>query len=162
VIGGPSLRGPSHPIFSYRPYSRSFMDDLGRTRFIPWRSQWLSQAPATRTRFCAARIRRYSLILLIVALILAVWGRGQRVRARASLTKNQLRRRYHGHHLTPNRTVAGGGAGASGSVQAYTEHHLRAHQRLSQGLAHRYRTEVTKGQFVGEIETPKWTATEPG
>src|SRR5258708_12347091 len=78
---------PSPPYFSYRPYSRSFMGALRRTRFIPWRLPMAEPSAGDPDTILRRKIRRYSLILLIVALCLAVWGEVSRVRARASLGK---------------------------------------------------------------------------
>jgi RND family efflux transporter MFP subunit len=103
------------------------------------------------------QIRRYSLILLIVALILAVWGEVSRVRARASLNKESAEAAIPTViTVTPNRTSLGEELVLPGSVQAYTEAPIYAR---TSGYLKDWRTdigtEVTKGQLLGEIETPE-------
>ncbi len=84
----------------------------------------------------ARKIRRYALILLVVALILGVWGEVSRVTARAmpSARKRLGRRSAHRRHrrAEPHRArrrtgAAGHGAGFHRGAD------LRAHQRLSEG-----------------------------
>src|SRR5258708_9948281 len=71
---------------SWRPYSRSFMGAPRRTRFTPWRFPMPEpSADDDSDKNLHRKIRRYSLILLIVALSLAAWGEVSRVRARSSL-----------------------------------------------------------------------------
>ena len=68
------------------------------------------------------KIRRYSLILLIVALTLAVWGEVSRVRARSSLGKETAQAAIPTVvTVTPNRTPLGEELVLPGSVQAYIE-----------------------------------------
>jgi RND family efflux transporter MFP subunit len=103
------------------------------------------------------KIRRYSLILLIVALTLAVWGEVSRVRARSSLGKETAQAAIPTVvTVTPNRTPLGEELVLPGSVQAYIEAPIYAR---TNGYLKAWRTDigtqVTKGQLLGEIETPE-------
>ena len=103
------------------------------------------------------KIRRYSLILLIVALTLAVWGEVSRVRARSSLGKETAQAAIPTVvTVTPNRTPLGEELVLPGSVQAYIEAPIYAR---TNGYLKEWRTDigtqVTKGQLLGEIETPE-------
>jgi RND family efflux transporter MFP subunit len=103
------------------------------------------------------RIRRYSLILLIVALCLAAWGEVSRVRARSALGKETAEAAEPTVlTTTPNRTPLGEELVLPGTVQAYIEAPIYAR---TSGYLKDWRTdigtEVTKGQLLGEIETPE-------
>jgi RND family efflux transporter MFP subunit len=103
------------------------------------------------------KIRRYSLILLIVALCLALWGEVSRVRARASLGKETAEASIPTViTVTPNRTPLGEELVLPGTVQAYIEAPIYAR---TSGYLKDWRTDigtqVTKGQLLGEIETPE-------
>src|SRR5712671_4390983 len=99
---------PSPLSFSCRPYSRSFMGALRRTRFIPWRFPMPEPSADDSDKNLHRKIRRYSLILLIVALCLAVWGEVSRVRARSSLGKETADAAVLTViTITPNRTPLG-------------------------------------------------------
>jgi RND family efflux transporter MFP subunit len=103
------------------------------------------------------KIRRYSLILLIVALCLAVWGEVSRVRARASLGKDAAQAAIPTVvTVTPNRTPLGEELVLPGSVQAYVEAPIYAR---TNGYLKEWRTDigtqVTKGQLLAEIEAPE-------
>ncbi len=103
------------------------------------------------------KIRRYSLILLIFALTLAVWGEVSRVRARSSLGKETAQAAIPTVvTVTPNRTPLGEELVLPGSVQAYIEAPIYAR---TTGYLKEWRTDigtqVTKGQLLGEIETPE-------
>jgi RND family efflux transporter MFP subunit len=103
------------------------------------------------------KIRRYSLILLIVALCLALWGEVSRVRARASLGKETAEAAIPTViTVTPNRTPLGEELVLPGTVQAYIEAPIYAR---TSGYLKDWRTDigtqVTKGQLLGEIETPE-------
>ena len=103
------------------------------------------------------KIRRYSLILLVVALCLAVWGEVSRVRARASLGKEAAQAAIPTVvTVTPNRTPLGEELVLPGTVQAYIEAPIYAR---TNGYLKEWRTDigtqVTKGQLLGEIETPE-------
>src|SRR5258705_13073814 len=99
---------PSPPYFSYRPYSRSFMGAPRRTRFTPWRFPMPEPSADDSDKNLRPKIRRYSLILLIVALSLAAWGEVSRVRARAALGKETAQAAVPAVvTVTPNRTPLG-------------------------------------------------------
>jgi RND family efflux transporter MFP subunit len=103
------------------------------------------------------KIRRYSLILLVVALCLAVWGEVSRVRARASLGKDAAQAAILTViTVTPNRTPLGEELVLPGSVQAYVEAPIYAR---TSGYLKAWRTDigtqVTKGQLLGEIDAPE-------
>ena len=103
------------------------------------------------------KIRRYSLILLIVALSLAAWGEVSRVRARSSLGRETAEAAVPTVvTVTPNRTPLGEELVLPGSVQAYIEAPIYAR---TSGYLKVWRTDigtqVTKGQLLGEIETPE-------
>jgi RND family efflux transporter MFP subunit len=103
------------------------------------------------------KIRRYSLILLVVALCLAVWGEVSRVRARASLGKDAAQAAILTViTVTPNRTPLGEELVLPGSVQAYVEAPIYAR---TNGYLKAWRTDigtqVTKGQLLGEIDAPE-------
>src|SRR3984957_1002226 len=148
---------PSRPCFSYRRYSRSFMGAPRRTRFIPWRFPMPEPSADAADMNLRRKIRRYSLILLIVALTLAVWGEVSRVRARSSLGKETAQAAIPTVvTVTPNRTPLGEELVLPGSVQAYIEAPIYAR---TSGYLKEWRTDigtqVTKGQLLGEIETPE-------
>jgi RND family efflux transporter MFP subunit len=103
------------------------------------------------------KIRRYSLILLVVALSLAAWGELSRVRARSSLGKESAAAAIPAViTVTPNRTSLGEELVLPGTVQAYIEAPIYAR---TSGYLKYWRTDigtqVTKGQLLGEIETPE-------
>lgn len=103
------------------------------------------------------KIRRYSLILLVVALCLAVWGEVSRVRARASLGKEAAQAAIPTViTVTPNRTPLGEELVLPGTVQAYIEAPIYAR---TSGYLKEWRTDigtqVTKGQLLGEIDAPE-------
>jgi RND family efflux transporter MFP subunit len=103
------------------------------------------------------KIRRYSLILLVVALSLAAWGELSRVRARSSLGKESAAAAIPAViTVTPNRTSLGEELVLPGTVQAYIEAPIYAR---TSGYLKDWRTDigtqVTKGQLLGEIETPE-------
>jgi len=103
------------------------------------------------------KIRRYSLILLVVALCLAVWGEVSRVRARASLGKEAAQAAIPTViTVTPNRTPLGEELVLPGTVQAYIEAPIYAR---TNGYLKEWRTDigtqVTKGQLLGEIDAPE-------
>jgi RND family efflux transporter MFP subunit len=103
------------------------------------------------------KIRRYALILLVVALVLAVWGEVSRVLARSSLSKETADAAVPTVlTITPNRTSLGEELVLPGSVQAYIEAPIYAR---TSGYLKEWRTDigsqVTKGQLLAEIETPE-------
>ncbi len=103
------------------------------------------------------KIRRYSLILLIVALSLAAWGEVSRVRARASLGRQTAAAAIPTVvTVSPNRTPLGEELVLPGTVQAYIEAPIYAR---TSGYLKDWRTDigtqVTKGQLLGEIDAPE-------
>jgi RND family efflux transporter MFP subunit len=103
------------------------------------------------------QIRRYSLILLIVALTLAAWGELSRVRARSALGKETAEAATPTVvTVTPNRTPLGEELVLPGSVQAYIEAPIYAR---TNGYLKEWRTDigtqVAKGQLLGEIDAPE-------
>jgi RND family efflux transporter MFP subunit len=103
------------------------------------------------------KIRRYSLILLIVALTLAVWGEVSRVLARSSLSKQTAEDSLLTViTITPSRTPLGEELVLPGSVQAFIEApiYARTSGYLKTWLTD-IGTQVTKGQLLAEIESPE-------
>jgi RND family efflux transporter MFP subunit len=103
------------------------------------------------------KIHRYSWILLIVALILAVWGEVSRVVARSDLGKQTAAAAVLTViTVTPNRTSLGEELVLPGTVQAFIEApiYARTSGYLKTWLTD-IGTQVTKGQLLGEIETPE-------
>jgi RND family efflux transporter MFP subunit len=103
------------------------------------------------------RIHRYALILLVVALIVGVWGEISRVLARNSLGRETAQAAVPTViTVTPNRTPLGEELVLPGIVQAYIEAPIYAR---TSGYLKDWRTDigtqVTKGQLLGEIETPE-------
>ncbi|HXA35457.1 MAG TPA: efflux RND transporter periplasmic adaptor subunit [Steroidobacteraceae bacterium] len=103
------------------------------------------------------KIRRYSLIALVVALALGVWGELSRVVARSSLVKETAEAAMPTViTITPSRTSLGEELVLPGTVQAYIEAPIYAR---TSGYLKDWRTDigtqVTKGQVLGEIETPE-------
>src|SRR5882762_149687 len=128
-----------------------------RTRFIPWRSPMPEPSADESDKNLRHKIRRYSLILLVVALCLAVWGEVSRVRARASLGKEAAQAAIPTViTVTPNRTPLGEELVLPGTVQAYIEAPIYAR---TNGYLKEWRTDigtqVTKGQLLGEIDAPE-------
>src|ERR1700676_2104249 len=128
-----------------------------RTRFMPWRFPMPEPSAAESDKNLRHKIRRYSLILLVVALCLAVWGEVSRVRARASLGREAAEAAIPTViTVTPNRTPLGEELVLPGIVQAYTEAPIYAR---TNGYLKAWRTDigtqVTKGQLLGEIDSPE-------
>jgi RND family efflux transporter MFP subunit len=103
------------------------------------------------------KIRRYALVLLVAALILAAWGEISRVLARASLKKETAAAAVISVlTVTPNRTALGEELVLPGTVQAYIEAPIYAR---TSGYLKDWRTDigaqVTKGELLGEIEAPE-------
>jgi RND family efflux transporter MFP subunit len=103
------------------------------------------------------KIRRYSLILLIVALSLAAWGEVSRVRARSSLGRETAQAAIPTVvTVTPNRTPLGEELVLPGTVQAYIEAPIYARTNgYLKAWGTDIGTQVTKGQLLGEIDTPE-------
>ena len=104
-----------------------------------------------------AKIHRYSLILLVVALILGAWGEVSRVLARSALSKGAADAAVISVvTVAPNRTRLGEELVLPGTVQAFIEAPIYAR---TSGYLKDWQTDigtqVTKGQLLGEIETPE-------
>jgi RND family efflux transporter MFP subunit len=104
-----------------------------------------------------AKVRRYSLILLAVALVLGVWGEVSRVITRSALAKETVQAAIPTVvTVTPNRTPLGEELVLPGSVQAFIEAPIYAR---TSGYLKGWHTDigaqVTKGELLGEIETPE-------
>jgi RND family efflux transporter MFP subunit len=103
------------------------------------------------------KVRRYSLILLIVALCLGVWGEVSRVLARAALSKETAEAAVTTViTTTPSRTTLGEELVLPGTVQAYTEAPIYAR---TNGYLKEWRVDigspVTKGDLLAEIDSPE-------
>jgi RND family efflux transporter MFP subunit len=102
-------------------------------------------------------IRRFSLILLVIALVLGAWGEISRVIARNALGKATARDASPTvATVTANRTSLGEELVLPGTVQAFAEAPIYA--RTSGYLKIWYTdigTEVKKGQLLAVIETPE-------
>jgi RND family efflux transporter MFP subunit len=117
----------------------------------------VEQTPAAPDANLSRRIRRYSIILLVVALILAVWGEVSRVLARSALTKESA-----DAAVTTVITVKAQSSSAGeelvlpGTVQAFIEAPIYAR---TNGYLKDWKTDigtrVTKGELLAEIETPE-------
>jgi RND family efflux transporter MFP subunit len=103
------------------------------------------------------KIRRYSLILLIVALSLAAWGEVSRVRARSLLGRETAQAAIPTVvTVIPNRTPLGEELVLPGTVQAYIEAPIYARTNgYLKAWSTDIGTQVTKGQLLGEIDTPE-------
>jgi multidrug efflux system membrane fusion protein len=103
------------------------------------------------------KIRRYSLILLVLALVLGAWGEISRVMARNALGRDTARNALPTVvTVTANRTDVGEDLVLPGTVQAFVEAPIYA--RTSGYLKTWYTdigTPVKKGQLLAEIETPE-------
>ena len=103
------------------------------------------------------KIRRYSLILLVVALVLAAWGEISRVMARTALGKESARDSLPTViTIAANRSSVGEDLVLPGTVQAFVEAPIYA--RTSGYLKTWYTdigTPVKKGQLLAEIESPE-------
>jgi RND family efflux transporter MFP subunit len=102
-------------------------------------------------------VRRFALILLVLALVLGVWGEISRVLARSSLEKETAAAAVLTVlTVTPNRTSLGEELVLPGTVQAYIEAPIYAR---TSGYLKDWHTDigaqVTKGELLGEIETPE-------
>ena len=103
------------------------------------------------------KIRRFALILLVVAVGLGAWGEVSRVIARAALGKETAEAAIPTVvTVTPVRSTLGEELVLPGAVQAYIEAPIYA--RTNGYLKIWYTdigTPVSKGQLLGEIETPE-------
>jgi RND family efflux transporter MFP subunit len=103
------------------------------------------------------KVRRYSLILLIVALCLGVWGEVSRVLARTALSKETEDAAVPTViTTTPSRTTLGEELVLPGTVQAYTEAPIYAR---TSGYLKEWRVDigslVNKGDLMAEIDSPE-------
>ncbi len=109
------------------------------------------------SEYSTGHIRRYLLILLVVALVLGVWGEVTRVLARAALGKETAENAVPAVlTVTPNHDAVGESLALPGTVQAFIEAPIYA--RTSGYLKYwkaDIGTQVTQGQLLGEIETPE-------
>ena len=103
------------------------------------------------------KLRRYALIALIVALVLAVWGVYSRVSARSALGRETAATAVPTViTVKPNRSPTGEELVLPGSVQSYNEAAIYA--RTSGYLKTWYTdigTPVKKGQLLAEIDSPE-------
>jgi RND family efflux transporter MFP subunit len=105
----------------------------------------------------AAKFRRYALILLIVAVVLAVWGEVSRVAARSSLGKETAEAAIPTVvTVKAEPSSLGEELVLPGAVQAYIEAPIYAR---TNGYLKKWYTDigtpVTKGQLLAEIESPE-------
>ncbi len=103
------------------------------------------------------QVRRYALILLIVALCLGVWGEVSRVLARSALAKETAEAAIPTVvTVTAEPATLGEELVLPGAVQAYIEAPIYAR---TSGYLKSWNTDigtrVVKGQLLGEIETPE-------
>jgi RND family efflux transporter MFP subunit len=103
------------------------------------------------------KIRRYSLIALIVAIGLGVWGEVSRVRARAELAKENAEAAIPTvATITAEPSSTGEELVLPGAVQAFIEAPIYAR---TNGYLKSWNTDigtpVTKGQLLAQIETPE-------
>jgi len=103
------------------------------------------------------KVRRYSLILLIVAVCLGLWGEVSRVLARDALRKETAEAAVPTVITTaPSRTALGEELVLPGTVQAYTEAPIYAR---TSGYLKEWRVDigsfVNKGDVMAEIDSPE-------
>jgi RND family efflux transporter MFP subunit len=103
------------------------------------------------------KIRRYALILLVVAIALGVWGEVSRVLARAALGKETAESAIPTvTTVTAEHSALGEELVLPGAVQAFVEAPIYAR---TSGYLKSWNTDigtaVTKGQLLAEIETPE-------
>jgi RND family efflux transporter MFP subunit len=115
------------------------------------------QSIDAKDRQLRGKVRRYSLILLIVALGLGVWGEVSRVLARAALSKETAEAAVPTViTTTPSRTTLGEELVLPGTVQAYTEAPIYAR---TSGYLKEWRVDigsfVNKGDLMAEIDSPE-------
>lgn len=118
----------------------------------------MPEQPSVETdKALSRKIRRYSLLLLVVALVLAAWGEISRVMARNALSKETARDSMPTVvTITANRTSLGEDLVLPGAVQAFVEAPIYA--RTSGYLKAWHTdigTQVKKGQLLAEIEAPE-------
>jgi RND family efflux transporter MFP subunit len=115
------------------------------------------QSPAEPDQNLSNKIRRYALILLVVALVLAAWGEVSRLLVRSALSKEAADAAVITVvTVTANRSTSGEELVLPGTVQAFIEAPIYAR---TSGYLKAWHTDigtpVTKGQLLAEIETPE-------
>lgn len=118
----------------------------------------MPEQPSVETdKALSRKIRRYSLLLLVVALVLAAWGEISRVMARNALSKETARDSMPTVvTITPNRTSLGEDLVLPGAVQAFVEAPIYARTSgYLKGWHTDIGTQVKKGQLLAEIEAPE-------
>jgi RND family efflux transporter MFP subunit len=105
----------------------------------------------------SGRIRRYSLLLLLLALVLAAWGISSRILARNALAKEAARSAVTTVvTVTASRSDAGEELVLPGTVQAFVEAPIYAR---TNGYLKAWYTDigsiVKKGELLADIETPE-------
>lgn len=115
------------------------------------------QATDARNQHLRLKVRRYSLILLLVALSLGLWGEVSRVLARSALRKETAEAAVLTVITTaPLRSTLGEELVLPGTVQAYTEAPIYAR---TSGYLKEWRvdigSQVTKGELLAEIDSPE-------
>jgi RND family efflux transporter MFP subunit len=115
-----------------------------------------SQSSAPDPRL-SRKIRFYSILLLIVAVVLGVWGEVSRVLARSELSKESAdAATVTVTTVTPNKSDVGEELVLPGAVQAYIEAPIYARTSgYLKSWSTDIGTQVTKGQVLGVIETPE-------
>jgi RND family efflux transporter MFP subunit len=113
--------------------------------------------PTAADKKLSGKIRRYSLLLLLVAVILGAWGEISRVMARNALGKETERDAVPTVNTTSaSKTELGETLILPGTVQAFVEAPIYA--RTSGYLKAWYTdigTQVKKGQVLAEVESPE-------
>jgi RND family efflux transporter MFP subunit len=113
--------------------------------------------PTEADKKLSRKIGRYSLLLLLIAVILGAWGEISRVMARNTLGKDTERDAIPTvSTTTANKTEIGENLVLPGTVQAFVEAPIYA--RTSGYLKAWYTdigTQVKKGQVLAEVESPE-------
>jgi RND family efflux transporter MFP subunit len=108
-------------------------------------------------KYSTRNIRRYALVLLVVALVLGVWGEVSRVLARTALGKEGAENAEPAVLVvSPAHDTLGEKLSLPGTAQAFIEAPIYA--RTSGYLKYwkaDIGTQVAQGQTLGEIETPE-------
>jgi len=115
------------------------------------------QTPVGADTNLSREIRRYSIILLVLALALGAWGEISRVSARNRLGRESLQDALPTVvTVTANRTASGEDLVLPGTVQAFVEAPIYAR---TNGYVKTWTTDigsqVKKGQLMAEIESPE-------
>jgi RND family efflux transporter MFP subunit len=113
--------------------------------------------PTAADKQLSRKIRRYALLLLLVAVILGAWGEISRVTARTALGKETERDAIPTvNTISASKTELGETLILPGTVQAFVEAPIYA--RTSGYLKAWYTdigTQVKKGQVLAEVESPE-------